>query len=47
MENTAQEVQTTPEHIVSIEPAECPTCVSGVDPSVATSLFQEALNEGL
>jgi len=48
MENTTQEVQTTPEHIVrSPEEGECPTCVSGLDPSVGTSLFQEALRDAL
>ena len=48
MENTTQEVQTTPEQIVATElGGECPTCVSGLDPSVGTGLFQEALRDAL
>jgi hypothetical protein len=47
MENMTQEVQTAPEHIVISEQGECPTCVSGLDPSVGTSLFQEALRDSL
>jgi hypothetical protein len=47
MENTTQEVQTTPERIVTPELGECPTCVSGLDPSVGTALFQEALRDAL
>ena len=33
--------------VKSVDPVECPTCVSGVDPSIGGNLFQEALHEGL
>jgi hypothetical protein len=36
-----------PERIIVRDPAECPTCVSGVDPTIDSGLFQEALREGL
>jgi hypothetical protein len=49
VEETAVNLQpAAPERAsVIISPEECPTCVSGVDPSVGGSLFQEALREGL
>ena len=28
-------------------PVECPTCVSGVDPTIGSTLFQEALHDGV
>jgi hypothetical protein len=33
--------------IKSTDPVECPTCVSGVDPTIGGGLFQEALHDGL
>ena len=48
MENTTQQAQTVqiaPEQIVRVPVEECPTCISGTDPTVGTSLFQEALRE--
>ena len=41
--------QPTPEHAtaVVVDPAKCPTCLSGVDPTLGGNLFQEALIEGL
>jgi hypothetical protein len=30
-----------------VTPGECPTCVSGFDPSIGGSLFQDALRDGL
>lgn len=50
MENMTQEVQAqqvTKDRIVSPVEGECPTCVSGLDPSIGGSLFQEALRESL
>lgn len=38
---------TAPESIVITDPAECPTCVSGVDPTIDSGLFHDALREGL
>ncbi len=29
------------------QPGECPTCVSGVDPTIGSTLFQEALHDGV
>jgi hypothetical protein len=51
MENMTQEAQVqqvAPEHMVkSPTPGECPTCISGLDPTIGTDLFQEALRESL
>ena len=35
------------ELIKTITPTECPTCVSGVDPTIGSTLFQEALHDGV
>jgi hypothetical protein len=32
---------------IVVTPGECPTCVSGVDPTIGAGLFQDALLEGL
>ena len=48
MESMTQEIQPQqPETSTTLSPEECPTCVSGVDPFIRGSLFQEALNESL
>jgi len=35
------------EFVETITPGECPTCVSGVDPTIGSTLFQEALHDGV
>ena len=48
MENKTQEAQQPEATYIVDAPAECPTCISGSDPLVGTSLlFQEALLESL
>lgn len=48
MDNLTQEAQPQPEATRTVlDPAECPTCVSGVDPNLGGFLFQEALRESL
>lgn len=44
-----QNLEPAPERIRTLSPEECPTCVSGVDPTISDSgsLFQEALLESL
>jgi hypothetical protein len=32
---------------IVVQPGECPTCLSGADPTLRGNLFQEALREGL
>jgi hypothetical protein len=49
------EVRTEPNHPqapatvreIVVQPGECPTCISGADPTLGGNLFQEALREGL
>jgi hypothetical protein len=49
IEVRTQPSQPAPEQLSSVvvDPAKCPTCLSGVDPSLGGNLFQEALREGL
>lgn len=44
-----QNLEPAPERITTLSPEECPTCVSGFEPTVRDSggLFQEALLESL
>jgi hypothetical protein len=41
----AQNLEPAPER--AEYPVECPTCMSGIDPTVGIGLFQEALLESL
>jgi hypothetical protein len=49
IEVRTQPNQPAPEQLrsVIVDPAECPTCISGTDPTIGSGLFQEALLEGL
>lgn len=39
--------QAPADFVSTITPGECPTCVSGVDPTIGSTLFQEALHDGV
>jgi hypothetical protein len=50
MEKIEVRTETNPapaEFVQTITPGECPTCVSGVDPTIGAGLFQEALHDGV
>ena len=48
MDKNIQNVEPTPEHLKELDPAECPTCVSGLEPTViGNGLFHEALLDSL
>lgn len=49
IEVRTQPSQPAPEPLSSVvvDPAECPTCISGTDPTIGGRLFQEALRDGL
>jgi hypothetical protein len=47
--DAGQNLEPTPERMAALSPEECPTCLSGLDPTLRDSggLFQEALLESL